>query len=241
MKKSGIVLFGGALFIFIILLSALFFFRYHAYHFLVSDRDSDRFPEAAGIVETRTYSFSDYNSLYFENMWDVEITGSDRYYMEIEADRSLLDIVDITKEGTVVRLSYEGYVRGLSDQNDTVKVRIGLPEIGKIEFAGMGNIELKEFNLDSLEINNSGASNIEAEDVVVRNLSLTVNGAANADFHRVSVENCHLDISGAAKIRLNMSGGLLTGQVSGAASVDYSGTVSEQSVEVSGIGSLEHI
>lgn len=240
MKKSTITLLGGALFILLILLSAMIFFRYHAEQFVKRSRDNSSVLQAEGITDTRAYNISDFDSLYFENMWDVEIYGSDNYSVEIEADKALLDIIEARKNGSTLSLTYDGYIRGLPDQSEVVKVKIGMPDIQKIEFTGMGNIELKNFELDSLEVRNSGASNIEAEDVQITNLNLIVNGAANADFEQIKVENCVLDISGAAKIGLNMTGGTLTGQVSGAASVNYRGKVSQQTVQVSGIGSLEH-
>lgn len=239
MKKSKIMLLGGAGFVFLIVLALTVFFRLLVDDFLESAGDESASVEATGIVETKEFDLKNFSELYFENMWDVEIIEGDGYGIAVEADQALFDEMTVRKDGRTVRFSYDRYVRGLSDSNDVVKVKLIMPDLEKIVFSGMGNIELKNFDLDNLVINNSGASNIEAENVSIEKLRLVVNGAANAQLDNIEVENCDLDISGAANIRLTMTGGRLTGQVSGAASVVYSGSVSEENVKVSGIGSLE--
>jgi len=240
MKKSTIMLLIGALFIFVLMLSTIIFFRYQAGKFIEKSSDNSSIIAASGVLETKEYKFRNFDSLYFENMWDVVITGSNRYYIKVEADKNLLAMISVTQDGETVIFDYDGYLKDRTDRSGDVVVRIGMPDLENLEFTGMGNINLNNFDLDSLEIKNSGASNITGSDISIEDLHLVVNGAANAELDNYRIKNCELDISGAAMIDLRMDGGILSGQVSGAASVTYSGTVSKESVHVWGIGSLEH-
>jgi len=239
MKKSRIMLLGASSIVFLCLLVLIIFFRVSADKFINFANNPELTVEPSGIVETREFSYRDFDTLYFENIWDVVITESNNYSLSIRADKSLLDVLDITHDGSSVNFSYDKFLRSDSGRNHNFKVYITMPELKVIEFTGMGNVELKDFSIDQLDIINSGASNIEAENVSIEQLNLIIKGAANAELSNIDIKNCHLDISGAANIELNMTGGELSGQVSGAASVVYGGSVSRESVSVSGIGSLE--
>ena len=239
MKKSRIMLFGASAVVFLALLTLIIFFRVSADKFISFANNPDLIVEPSGIVETREFSYRDFDQVHFESIWDVIITEDDNYSISIKADKALLDELDITKTGKTVNFSYEKFLKGSSRNSGDFKVYITMPELRIIEFTGMGNVELLDFSIDQLDIINSGASNIEAKNVSIEQLNLIINGAANAELSNIDVVNCHLDISGAANIELHMTGGELTGQISGAASVAYSGSVTSESVSISGIGSLE--
>ena len=52
------------------------------------------------------------------------------------------------------------------------------------------------------------------------------------------VTDANVDISGAGNVKLQMAGGRLTGDLSGAANLEYSGTVSEETIDRSGMVSV---
>jgi|GEM_PF-2216894 len=239
MKKSTMMLTGGAAVILIILIALISFFRMSADRFIKFAGDSEETVEQTGIIETKEMVFDKFDSLYFTSVWDVKIIEGDEYKVILTADKAIINELEVAKSGSRLSFSYDKYLRGVSSgSNNVVKAEIILPDLSEINFSGLGNLTIHDLHLDNLTINNSGASNIEAENVVIDQLELIVNGAANAELGNIEIKNCHLNISGAANIELNMTGGKLTGQVSGAASVVYSGTVTEESVAVSGIGSL---
>lgn len=239
MKKSAILLLGGVSFILLIVLSLIIFFRVAADRFMSLSGDSEALIEGTGIIETRDMDFKNFNSLEFENVWDVDIREGKEYKISLTADRALFDEIEISQNSKTLSLNYDKYIRSNSNLDDDVHVLITMPDIEEIEFNGMGNINFENFILDRLEIRNSGASNIEAENVSIDQLNLIVSGAANAELSNINITNCLLSISGAANIELNMTGGELEGSISGAASVVYRGQVSDESVVVSGIGTLE--
>jgi len=239
MKKSTMMLTGGAAVIFIILIALISFFRISADRFIKFSGDGEHTVEETGIIETKEFVFDSFDSLYFTSVWDVNIKEGDEYKVILTADKAIINELNVDKTGRKLSFSYDKYLRGVSSgSGNVVKAVIILPDIAEINFSGLGNLKIHNLHLKDLKIVNSGASNIEAENVVIDQLNLIVNGAANAELSNIEIINCHMDISGAANIELNMAGGRLTGQVSGAANVVYSGDVSEESVTVSGIGNL---
>ena len=73
-----------------------------------------------------------------------------------------------------------------------------------------------------------------------RTIDVTTSGAGDVDLEEVTVTNAEVSVSGAGSIALRMAGGRLTGELSGAADVRYSGTVSEESISRSGAADVRH-
>ena len=72
-------------------------------------------------------------------------------------------------------------------------------------------------------------------------LKLTISGAVAVDFGDVTFTDADVRASGASNVKLRMAGGKLTGNISGAGHITYSGTVSEQSISASGAVRVEHV
>lgn len=238
MKKSRLMLISGGIFILLILFAVASFLRIAANDFINFVKVSHELTEISGERETEHINFKNFNSLTFTELWDVTISYGEDFQIILTADKGILDLVSIEKDERLINFAYEKSPDGLIGKNRTVSVEITMPDLKVITFNGMGDIRLHDFYLQTLDINNAGASNIVAENVVIDQLNLSLNGTANADMESSKIKNCTLDISGASNIVLNMSGGILDGQISGASIVTYSGPVSEEAVIVKGIGSL---
>lgn len=239
MKRSNIMILSALAVIFISLVTLLIVLKVSVDQYISFSDKRDPALEPSGIVETISLSYNNFDSLSFESIWDVVVEEGEEFRIEITADKALLDKMKIEKRGKTVHFSDKNILNSGSGIDYNHLVLIEMPDLELIEFTGMGNILLKNFELDELHIINSGASYIEAENVSIERLSLIIDGAANAELSRIDIQNCYLDISGAANIELNMSGGELTGLVSGAATVVYSGDVQSETVKAAGIASLE--
>ncbi len=239
MKRSNILLLGALIAIFISILSLIIFFRISSDRFIQFENIGNLSVEPTGVIETRNLDYDNFDSLYFESVWDVVVLEGEKSQIKISADSAFFDELKIDQRGKTLHFSDKRFSNGGSGREYNYQVEITMPILELIEFTGMGNVLIKDFNLDDIHIINSGASNIEAENVSIEKLNLIIAGAASVKFSHINIQNCYLDINGAADVELNMTGGELTGQVNGAASVVYSGTVSSETVQVSGIGSLE--
>jgi putative autotransporter adhesin-like protein len=96
-------------------------------------------------------------------------------------------------------------------------------------------IAFSGFDGPTLSLELSGAGQLRGSTSRFDRLALDMNGAADIDLSGVAVTDADVDISGAGSVKLQMAGGRLTGDVSGAARLEYSGTVSEEAVDESGV------
>jgi hypothetical protein len=110
-----------------------------------------------------------------------------------------------------------------------------------VTVAGASEIDLRGFEGERLAITSSGAVDIEGHSSRYGVLDLTMSGAGQADLRDVVVTDANVALTGAADVTLRMAGGRLAGRIAGAGKVAYYGTVSEQSIATSGIGTVERV
>jgi len=85
-----------------------------------------------------------------------------------------------------------------------------------------------------MSLNVSGAIDLTGAASRFDALTLYLSGTGSVNLADVPVTDANVDISGATSVTLRMTGGRLTGNLSGTANLEYFGTVSEESVEKSG-------
>jgi hypothetical protein len=176
-----------------------------------------------------------FSSLSLEGAWDVSVEGGENYSVELEVSEYAADEVVVSSTGGMLRLGVDTLRIGPSLR---LRASIVVPALSRIEASGGTNLELSDLNLDELTVISEGASNVEADDVELGNLVLESDGAANMDFSDAEVRNARVRISGAGNIEVNMAGGSLTGSLEGVGRLAYSGEVSEEDVEVDGLGTV---
>ena len=86
----------------------------------------------------------------------------------------------------------------------------------------------------------SGASKVSFTAGEANSLDVDLSGASNFDSPEFIVKTVHVDASGASKVAFTANDGTITGDASGASTVEYKGTAS-QSVDVSGGSSVKNV
>ncbi len=195
--------------------------------------------ELDGSVLTQKHSIKDFNGISTGGIWDVEIARGAGYKVEIIVSQYLADKIIVEKRGEVLHLDLKPEISDFNTRT-MLKAVITMPDLILLESSGASSIRFIDFDMDSLSVSVSGGSHIISNDCSINDLLLDCSGAAKIDFEGSRIQNADLDISGAAAIELNMTGGALTGSISGAASVVYYGKVSSESIETSGVGSVKH-
>jgi Putative auto-transporter adhesin, head GIN domain len=176
-------------------------------------------------------------------VWKITLEQGDDWNVELTYPDQVTDRLDVRVEGDRLVLGVENgrphWWGGFGPSNG-YEARIVMPELEGIDLSGAAKVDLIGFAGDTLAITSSGASEVEATRSRFDELELTVSGAGDIDLSEMPVVDAHVVLSGAGNIKLNMNGGELSGTVSGAGKVRYEGTVSRQSVVVSGFSSVEH-
>ena len=103
-----------------------------------------------------------------------------------------------------------------------------MPEIKEVYSEGGLKLKLTDFFEPELLLNLTGGSWVDGFNCEIENLYLTSAGAINMEFDNVLTDNAELQLAGAGNIELNMNGGSLTGNASGAMNIEYSGIAKEE-------------
>jgi hypothetical protein len=192
-------------------------------------------PELSGERTARAYDYADFQGVEVSGQWQVTIERGDAWQVAVEAPAELIESLRVRVEGDALDLSYEGRSWfGDFDGDNALEATITMPALESLEISGTSMVRFSGFDGSTLSLDVSGAGNIRGAASRFDELTLDVSGAVNVELGDVPVTDARVDISGAGNVTLRMAGGRLTGDLSGAANLNYYGTVREESVDTSG-------
>lgn len=192
--------------------------------------------ELSGERDSREYALEGFATIVTDGAWQVDIVQADVYEVRVTADESVLSRLDLDVDGEELRLDMPGNlpIGGLD-----VRAEIRMPDLDRVETKGGADVRIRDFTLGRLEIRSEGAANVLAENSSIDTLELDTDGASNIDFSDSRTVHADLAVEGAANVELTMAGGRLTGYLGGIGQVSYGGEVSEESVDVRGLGGVD--
>jgi hypothetical protein len=198
-------------------------------------------PQISGERSTLTPALADFAGIEASGRWDLTVARGDAWRVELDVPVELVERIEARVEDGRLVLGLEGW-RGDCGDSDRCRMnaRITLPELREVRLSGATTVDFSGFDGERLTIETSGASEIDGRSSRYDELDLTTSGAGDVDLDEVPVTNAEVSVSGAGSIELRMAGGRLTGELSGAADVRYSGTVSEENVSKSGAADVRH-
>lgn len=173
---------------------------------------------------TQTESFSDFDHLNIEGLFEIVITQDSEYSVTLSGEAALLEDIRSIQSGRTLNIQQQDLSIKNSLTKPKVKVLITMPGVNNLDFSGITNSYIEGFDLDKLNVKLSGSSRSE---------------------FRINVKDLSLDLSGDSKLELIGEGDYLRGELSGAsrllgeeysldnASLETSG-VSQATVNVSG-------
>ena len=112
-----------------------------------------------------------------------------------------------------------------------------MPEITEIISAGGIKLFLTGFIEPELVLNFSGGTWAQGNNCKFEKLFLSSAGAINLEFEEIKTENTDVQLSGVGNLLLNMTGGTLSGNASGAVNIEYYGNA-KQEIVVSGCANI---
>lgn len=192
-------------------------------------------PELSGERVSRTYDHTGFDGIEIAGQWQVVLERGDAWRVTVEMPAELASEVAVELEGDSLSLDVArgGWFGGFGD-DERLEATITMPALRQLHMSGASNVSFAGFDGAALAIDLSGAGNVRGTASRFDALTLDLGGVGNADLANVTVTDADVDISGAGNVKLRMAGGRLTGDVSGAGNLEYSGPVSEQSVQQSG-------
>lgn len=184
-------------------------------------------------IEIEYKEIVDFSGLNITGDWDITLNKGDSFSISINGRKGTEEPYKIYKKGTTLFLTEN------TDQilNSKLRVDITMPEIKEVYSAGGLKLNLNDFFEPELILNLTGGSWVDGSGCEFEILYLTSAGAINLEFDNVLTDNAELQLAGAGNIELNMNGGSLTGNASGAMNIEYSGNA-RQEVQTAGLANI---
>jgi len=234
MKRSSKILWGALLLMLVLSFTGIIAGRLYLNSIIGKQYRSEETIDIKN-VRTETYSNTGFSSLVFTGNWKISITRGDKYSVGITGPSDLLKNTGINQQGNTLNISNENT---LVLHDSTISVDITLPDLDQLNISGAVDLDFTGFTGDSLTIVLSGAGRIRGFDSRYKNLVLLCSGAGQLDLTECRAVDAEVNLSGAGEVLLNMDGGVLKGTISGLGSVEYSGILSSNLLDVSGLGSV---
>ena len=197
-------------------------------------------PQLSGERTTDAYDYTDFDGVDVDGPWQVTIERGDTWRVSVEVPEELVDQVRVERDGDALELDYEGvwWAADFGGEGRTLQATITMPALEMLDVSGPARLMFSGFEGSHLTLDLSGAVELRGATSRFDALTLDLSGAGSVDFADVPVTDANVDISGAANVTLRMAGGRLVGDLSGASSLEYYGTVSEESIDRAGVVSI---
>ena len=197
-------------------------------------------PEPPGDPVTRSLDLEGFRGIAVEGAWRVTVTQGDEWQVEVTHPSNRE--IDAYVDGDLLRLDRRGsFGWPWRTRNTRVSAEIVMPELEDLHLAGASRLEVSGFEGERLEMEIAGAVEIVGRDGRYEELELSIAGASEVDLRELVVVDAELDLAGASEVVLAMDGGVLSGSLAGAGSVDYYGTVAEEEVRIAGAARIRHV
>ncbi|HSJ67173.1 MAG TPA: head GIN domain-containing protein, partial [Anditalea sp.] len=194
--------------------------------------------EGNGELITSAYVFDQFDELHIEDAFHVQLYQSEDYYVEIEAEENLMDLIDLHVSGNVLYLKFTEKIF----PNIPIKVNIAMPELSRVDIRGACRMQTTNpFITSSMEIHADGASKVTMN-VIADEIHSYSKGAAMIElsgttgllvkdmqgagvFHGLNLDayKAQVNLNGVGKISVNVEESL-DASVNGVGKVEYTGT-----------------
>jgi hypothetical protein len=194
---------------------------------------------------TREWPLDDFTAVVVRGAWTIDLEQGDAFRVELEYPEGIEERLEVEVRGGRLVLDSEDRGRPrwgwFGGEHLDLTARIVMPSLTGVEIAGSGDLHLAGFSGERLALEVAGAANVETGAGRYDALDLDVSGAGRVEMSEMVFRDAAVNLSGAADVVLRMSGGVLSGSLSGVGNIRYHGTVSAERVNVSGFGRVEPI
>jgi len=189
----------------------------------------------SGNLKTETFNFTDFTKVEAESGFQVELTKSSTFSVEITADNNVLEYIEVDKSGDTLRIRPK---RNRIYRSATLRANITMPDLRSLDLSGATRGTVSGFSsTENLDIDVSGASSVELTDVSTGDVKFDISGASKVTGD-ITAGDADFDISGASTLQLEGSAKDIIVEAGGASRVKLSGfTVNNANINLSGASS----
>jgi hypothetical protein len=211
--------------------------------------------EGSGNVITEQRLVTEFSGVENTTSFNVDILYDSAYSVEVAADDNILQLISTSVRGgrLIIDTDYDMCI----SSGSTVNIEIHMPIIESIELNGSGNMDIDDFDCNSLEISNSGSGNIDISNIYstttidievdgsgdvkisgkARRGNYDVNGSGSIYAEDLLLDDCYANNTGSGNIYC-FAYLLLDATVDGSGDIIFSGSPDEVSEDINGSGSV---
>jgi len=180
----------------------------------------------SGDLVTEEKDFSDFTIVEVGSGFEVEITQSSSYSINVTADDNVLDHIEVSKSGVTLRIRLK---LGYRYQSVTLRAEITMPELYELQFSGgahgtiAGFTSSHEFVLElsggshlsgdfttsgNVQFLLSGGSRLIGLDGAANDLHISASGKSGLGLSDFPVHDATVNLSGGSSATINLDGNL---------------------------------
>ena len=203
----------------------------------------------SGDLTTETFDLSDFTRVEAQSGFQIEVTQSSTFSIEITADDNVHEFIEVEKSGETLGIRLRG---NRSYHSVTIEAKITMPELYKIELSGGSQASITGFSSShDFEADMSGGSQLSGEitagdanfelsggsQVTLEgegdDLVIDASGGSHFELEDFPVDDANIHLSGGGRATVNVSG-TLDVDLSGGSRVIYVGEPTDINIEASG-------
>ncbi len=212
MKKLGVLIFGAALVIGLVVanlssfgsIGSLFKFTF-------------RGVQGSGNVIREKRDLKGFEKVNVGGGIRVEIVAGKEFGVEVEGDDNLLPLVTTDVDGDTLEIGRQSRYSA----SNALRVRVTAPNISAIDTSGGASVTISEIKNTDLNIESSGGSRVTATGTTTK-LNVQVSGGSKVVANELAAGDVSVDGSGGSSADV-LVGGELRSDISGGTRVTYSG------------------
>ena len=177
---------------------------------------------AADPTTTVTFDFVDFTEISVVSVFNVTVTQSPDFLVEVTIDQDAVDRVDVTQAGSRLTI---GLLPG-NDNIETIEAVVTLPVLNSIDLDGVVSATVNDFNQSQMTTNIAGVSQLRGDSLTINELTASVAGVSRLSLVNIDpIGSANIDVGGVSEAILNMGvGSALAGSLTGTSKLSYYGT-----------------
>lgn len=165
------------------------------------DANNDGFRMGRGEYARSFNELRDFEKLDIAGGFYVEVKQGEAYTVQVDGRQRDVEALTVKREGDRLRIGYGDGFKLLSRGHRAVNIRITMPRLSEVNFAGAVNASVRGFDQQTnLDIDLVGASNATFTSLNAQTISADVVGASTLTLLG-SAARLEADVSGASKLR----------------------------------------
>lgn len=154
--------------------------------------------DGSGPVMGEVRSINDFTGINNTGSFDVYVSQSDEFYVEVIAQENLFPIIETYVSGyTLIIETKNG---SCYRSSSPVEVHVSLPELEVVRLTGSGKVFIDVADTQIFECSNSGSGIINIESVIAQGFSLSNSGSGTVDVLESYVNEMSMIQSGSGTI-----------------------------------------